>query len=126
MGYCIDVTVKVKIPKEKKAEIFAAFKKLEERSKTYRWVNEGFADLGTVKALFEEWRYDCILSTKGYYLINSFSGEKLGDDEDLWKALAPLVLDGSYVKFSGEDHAQWKYIFKNGKLEEKHGRTVYD
>ena len=124
MGYCIDVEVKVKIPKEKKEDIIATLKRMDTRD--YSWTKKGFSNHTSIKDLFEEWRYGCILSTKGYYLVNSFEGEKLGEDAALWKALAPFILDGSYVKFSGEDHAQWKYVFKDGKMKEKWGRTVYE
>lgn len=122
MGYCVDMKVRVKIPKEKKDEMFAIFKELEAKHHTYK----GLASHRTVKAAFEDARYGAILSKKGYYYVNEWIGEKLWDDESFWKHLAPLIMDGSYIVVTGEDHARWKWKFSGGKLETKHASYEYD
>ena len=122
MGYEVEMKVRVKIPKEKKDELLAAFKELDAAIDTYK----GLGSHTTVKAAFEDARYDAILSKKGYYYIREFIGQKLWDDERFWKKLAPLIVDGSYIVVTGEDHARWKWKFKDGKMETKHAAYSWD
>ena len=123
MGYCVDMTVRVKIPKEKKEEMFHIFEVLD--ATNLCWVSKGFSKLKTVKAVFNELGYNAILSTKGYYLVNERFFEKIGDDKLIWKSLAPVIMDGSYIKCAGEDHAKWRWRFKDGICHEQWARDVY-
>jgi hypothetical protein len=54
-----------------------------------------------------------------------FNGEKWGDDEKLWAALAPFVAEGSSIEWRGEDDAHWRYLFTEGRLVEQHGEIVW-
>lgn len=47
-----------------------------------------------------------------------FDGEKLGDDEQLFRAIAPHIKDGSYIVMVGEDDFNWAWVFKNGTCKE--------
>lgn len=124
MGYCVEVRGRVKIAKENKDRLFEIFKELDQSS--WRWVSKGFSQLKTVKGVFEELGYEAKLTKKGYYVITERIWEKIGDDADIWRRLAPVVMDGSYLKCAGEDHAHWKWTFKDGKLEEKWGKVTYE
>ena len=109
----------------------------------YSWVGtaevlRALANNDLVKAL-EEWRYEAEAGEKadleklatpdrsvfGDVRVNYFSGEKLGDDEKLWKALAPFVKSGSTIEWHGEDDAHWRYLFENGELTAQHGMVVW-
>ena len=43
-----------------------------------------------------------------------FIGEKYGDEEIFFAALAPFVEKDSYISFEGEDGCKWTWCF-NGK-----------
>src|SRR5689334_13567959 len=44
-----------------------------------------------------------------------FTGEKLGDEETLFSALAPYVREGSQIQMAGEDGAIWRWLFVRQK-----------
>ena len=46
-----------------------------------------------------------------------FNGEKYGDEEIFFSALAPYVEDCSYIQFEGEDGRIWKWSFDDGKVQ---------
>ena len=139
VGYCIDMEVNVKIPLSKEKEIKQAFKNLEDRTqkngsggtyspgkvvKHYSWVDHGFSKLDTVEEMFEEWRYEVIQENE-FYVIKYWTGEKIGDDDQLWKEMASLVDPNSVIECRGEDGAHWKYTFKKNKFEEIYGKVTY-
>jgi hypothetical protein len=45
----------------------------------------------------------------------AFEGEKKGQDEILFAAIAPFVEEGSYVTMMGEDMDVWRWFFVDGK-----------
>jgi hypothetical protein len=62
----------------------------------------------------------------GDFDIIEFDGEKLGDDELIFSAIAPFVKDDSFVEMRGEDGSIWKWVFKDGKVKEKTGKVVFE
>ncbi|RKZ09793.1 hypothetical protein DRQ25_05240 [Candidatus Fermentibacteria bacterium] len=44
-----------------------------------------------------------------------YEGEKCWREEELFKALAPYVVDGSYVEVTGEDGDHFRWFFTAGK-----------
>jgi len=44
-----------------------------------------------------------------------FEGEKLGDDQTLFQAIAPFVEADSYIQMRGEDDSMWRWRF-DGKM----------
>ena len=148
MGYCITVIANIVIKKDCIAEALEAINALHEPSlmekqagggcsdgrKWYSWVNNppegGFTDI--VEAI-DAWRYDAepINNPYGYQevgdiSIEHFNGEKWGDDEYLWKAIAPFVRNGSDVSYVGEDGEQWRFEFEDGKVKERTARVVWE
>ena len=47
-----------------------------------------------------------------------FNGENPGDTFEMFQRIAPMVDDGCYLEFSGEDGSLWRWVFKNGKCHE--------
>lgn len=126
MGYCVDVECNVRIPVQLEKQVKKFFKILEDQSpKGYRWVNSGYSNFKTVEEMFAEWRYE-VENDGEYFVVNCFTGQKLGDDEQLWKMLAPIVTPDSELHFTGEDDAHWKYTFKNNQFKESFGSVEYD
>jgi len=54
-----------------------------------------------------------------------FYGEKAGQEELLFKAIAPFVKDGSYIEMVGEDGSIWRWLFKGGKCVEQNATVSY-
>lgn len=54
------------------------------------------------------------------------SGKKLGDDSALFQAIAPLVLEDSYIEMRGEDDEIWRWYFCNKKCYEQDGTIVWE
>jgi hypothetical protein len=55
-----------------------------------------------------------------------FIGEKLGDEDALFAALAPFVDEGSYVAVVGEDGRVWRWVFRGCRCYCQAGRLTYD
>ena len=108
----------------------------------YSWVETrnvlNAIDQSKLHKALEEWRYVAVeegemtpleqLATGEAHadvVVEYFSGEKLGDDEDLWTALAPFIDDGGTIEFHGEDDCRWRYVFVDGRLCEEQGHIVW-
>lgn len=47
-----------------------------------------------------------------------FVGEKITGQYEFLAAMVPYVQEGSYLEFVGEDYAMWRWVYRNGKLDE--------
>lgn len=91
---------------------------------------------------FMDWNYDELCDTLDEILEDQlgfevwWSGEpgdsdidgiwlsaprKSGAEEDFFHALAPVVEDGSYLIFHGEEDDYWRYEFHNGEMKTLQG-----
>jgi hypothetical protein len=90
---------------------------------SYSWVaNHSYNNLPDA---ISNWRYGCLILDNGDIEIDSFNGEKLGDDNIFWKALAPFVSSKSMIECVGGDDYHWRWTFKNKKLIEEEGKICY-
>jgi len=93
----------------------------------YSWVDskavEEAINNRDIFAFFEAWRYE--ISHNGFEEFENFictnlnprDGEqKIGDEELLFAAIAPVVENGSFIEIIGEDNAQWKWSWKGKKF----------
>ena len=146
MGYCVDMRVAIKIPKENIAQCLAAINAIHASEAvmkkngahsgswaggkcvnlTYAWVDNppkgGWKDLDVA---FREWRYETDVDDNGNLTVTAFCGEKLGDDIVLFNAIGPYVTKDSFVECHGEDDCHWKYIFTDGECKELRGEITY-
>ena len=91
----------------------------------YSWVDtervrKVVAD-GDIVRVFEEWGYelDFINEENGVtiYRLDIRNGDaKIGDEETFFAAIAPVVEDGSFLDVRGEEDAQWRWMWENGKF----------
>jgi hypothetical protein len=142
MGYCIDqIDSKFTILSENFDRALSAIKALmknenemsggswsggKQTERWFAWVNTSTVlEATTLADALSEWRWEPEQNEDGIYDI-IFRGEKLGDDDKLFRALAPFVKCGSYISFRGEDGALWQYYFEGGKMKEKEGRVVFE
>lgn len=127
MGYCIEVMENnFKFKKENEVNILNAIREYAKTKDRISWVDKNLLlTSNSVEEVFDEIRYPLILNDEGYYEIDYFSGEKLGDDDEIFKSIAKYIED-SYIEYLGEDGTQWRYIFKNGIFEEKTAKIIWN
>jgi hypothetical protein len=126
MGYCISQgETQFHIKAAHKAAALAAVRRLarDERAMSrgssqgdrwYSWVTtDDFYLAKTLEVALSAWRWDATIHGNTHDIVGlQFNGEKSGDDEVLFSAIAPFVTDGSYIQMSGEDGAVWRWVFK--------------
>jgi hypothetical protein len=140
MGYCIkqrgcQFTIKC----DKKREALEAAKNLTDVASTegrgagrvngqvyhcFAWMHG--VDLQAALSLEEMltwWRWQPSISANGDITKVQFNGEKAGDDEYLWKAIAPFVEPDSFIEMQGEDGAMWRWKF-DGESVQRVNATV--
>lgn len=130
MGYCINlIGGTAKLPAANHAE---AWKRLERLDRTgvkhggqwnkegqvaswFSWTDPNWlanAD-GDVRAALAEWRFHFEPDENGDLVIDYFSGEKIGDEDQLFDALSDLMT--GYLEFMGEDGNHWRVHFGEPK-----------
>jgi hypothetical protein len=112
MGYHISVSdSKFFIPADKKVAAMTAVRELG----TGGWVDEDFRQRATLERTLECWRWLLNSNDQGDIVGLDFEGQKLGDDEQLFRVLAPFVRPGSYIEVLGEEGYRWRWTFVEGE-----------
>lgn len=134
MGYCMDMSEdqNFTIPKSQEGDALAAIHVLADQSwehgtggvwdggrQTQSWYaftdRVGMANAKTLDEAMVAWRWSLERGMDGSITGVIFTGEKKGDDQMLWDAIAPYVTEGSYIEMMGEDDARWRWTFKGGR-----------
>lgn len=106
----------------------------EPQVKWYSWMNGiDFSTFRSLPEAMQAWRWpvevtgdEAETGDPGDIIGIDFVGEKLGDDAQLFQAIAPFVESGSYIRMRGEDGTTWEYRFRNGVMKEVQARLVWD
>jgi hypothetical protein len=128
MGYCATQRdEEFFIPADRKAECVQAIKGLAglRRQFGFSWVDDDFVEKNTFCEIMEAWRWEVSLSKDGDAIGICFQGEKLGDDDVLFGAIAPFVRAGSYIEMHGEDGAIWRWVFDGKECVEKVAKITF-
>ena len=124
MGYCISVSCGgMVIPKEKVNKALESINSIKQGN--YSWVNHT-ANFSTLVEAINAWRYGSVVEENGDVTIEYFIGEKLGDDEILWEALAPYITKGGIVEYLGEEGEIWRSNFDGKKVKEQRASISWD
>jgi hypothetical protein len=97
----------------------------EKQAKVERWFSwvdtKEYQDAETLEDALRAWRWPSdpqgVEPTEDVDHI-AFDGEKIGNEEVLFDAIAPFVESGSFIEMHGEDGCQWRWLFRNGKCYE--------
>lgn len=93
----------------------------------FAWVDThsfmGATDLGEA---FGAWRWGLNEGPDGSWILSEFVGEKLGDDNKLFDAVAPYVTPGSYIEMLGEDGSRWRWVFDGQTCEERSAKVIWE
>jgi hypothetical protein len=92
----------------------------------FSWVDEDTVlKAETLEDALAEWRWDSTCGINGDLISVGFSGEKVGDDEDLWFNLAHLIEHGSYIEMLGEDDTRWRWVFWRGAMRTEYPHIIW-
>ena len=127
MGYCMDQRDSFfVIRKENEHEALQAIKSVAGSEtikdgswRHFSWVSSArFLEATTLDEALQAWRWELYRDGDGTIGNIGFCGEKYGDENVLFRAIAPFVESGSYIEMNGEDGSLWRWIFKNGTVDE--------
>lgn len=94
--------------------------------KWYSWVDMNYVNRDTLEAAIVDWRWELYLDDNGDVNDIGFIGEKYGDEEHLFNALAPFVEPGSYIEMSGEEYEIWRWKFDGESMKEVGGTVIFE
>lgn len=127
MGYCVSINENnVKFKKENAEKILLALREFASNKDRLRWIDkEVLLDSDTsIEDVFEEIRYP--LYEKGeYYEIDYFSGEKFGDEVELFNAIAKYI-EPSYIEYCGEDGDIFRLVFDEETCKDVYPTVSWD
>ena len=127
MGYCMKQRdSRFRMAAEKLPAALAAVQALAEQATSFQWVDSNFAQASTVAEILEDWRWEGEFDPiTGDLTDIHFIGEKLGDEEILFQALAPFVDKGSFIEMQGEDGDLWRWTFDGQQMIEQVARITW-
>lgn len=115
------------ISADKIPEVVKAIHKIGEDEVHYSWVDSTFVKTQDIVQIFKCWRWIIYQDKETQDIVDiNFDGEKYGDEEVLFKTIAPFVKDNSFIEMTGEDDARWRWVFSKGKLLEIYPRVEWD
>jgi hypothetical protein len=127
MGYGMSQDeAKFTIGKDKRS---AALKKLKALVKTTKlmWVTaEDILKAKTLANAMEELRWPIEEDEDGNVVSIDFQGEKAGDEMKFFGVLAEFVDTGCFIEMHGEDGSRWRWVFSNGKVDEKSAKVSWE
>lgn len=128
MGYCVEISESTfKVKSENISDLMKKVKReFIKENIGDRWLCvKDILECDDIEQFFYELRL-AVYENDGFYYIDYFTGEKLGDYElELYDAMAEFVEDG-YIEYLGEDGCKWRYVFKDGKCEEIFPKVTWE
>lgn len=125
MGYNVvqeDTSFRVSVAKQLAA--LAAVKDLA-RKGTYRWVdNDEYFHARDLLQALEAWLWYATIDVHGNVTGLVFQGEKMGDEDILFAAIAPFVEPGSFIQMLGEEGERWRYCFDGQAMRQKQAPAI--
>lgn len=79
-----------------------------------------------ISDLFKAWRWEIEFDSSGDIGYLQFIGEKLGDEDIFFEAIAPYVESGSYIQVFDDDGEIWRWCFEQGKMLIKNAKISFD
>lgn len=136
MGYCMEQTGGVfGIDKANEAAALQAIKDLagkgtisDSSGRHFSWVDDReYANASTLAEALTAWRWDATECPMGSGIADiTFTGEKWGDDNIVFDAIAPFVRAGSYIEMLGEDGERWRWVFDGSDWRQVNAKTVWE
>jgi len=94
--------------------------------KNYVWVdNNEVSKSKTLEEAFRAWRWKIFIDDSGDVFGLSFLGAKSGDEEKLFKTIAPYVEKDSFIEMSGEESEMWRWVFDGKNCKEMYAEIIW-
>jgi len=131
MGYCMTQEwAEFKINSKNHKDALKAIKALagkETCGDHFSWVDtKCFLEAKTLLDALDTWRWEAETDNDGNIVGIQFTGEKIGDDMMLFKAIAPFVESGGCIEMRGEDGYMWRWLFDGGGFREQGAKIVWE
>jgi len=92
---------------------------VDNRRTTWDWCDmTRIREADTLQEGMRACRWDLCFDDDGNVFGIVFEREKLGDESQIFDALAPWLEDESYIELVGEDSTRWRWVFNNGQMKE--------
>jgi hypothetical protein len=130
MGYYIrqrDANFMIKAEnKEKALKAIKDLTNTKSGNDSFSWVDmDNARNTDILKEAFEAWRWASFDDPDGNINDIRFCGEKSGDCNKLFTAIAPYVEKGSFIEMSGEEGEIWQWVFNGKTMEEKYATITF-
>ena len=134
MGYCIfQRGAQFRIPASNHAAALAAVKSLigrepitDQTGRHFSFVQpDEWVGAASLAELLNAWRWEAEVAPDGDISGLEFQGEKHGDEDMLFAALAPYVEADSYIEMIGEDDKLWRWHFDGSHVYKLLGVAVF-
>jgi hypothetical protein len=134
MGYCMSQCESdFFVPADKLGAMVAAIQALhgeetigDSSGRHFSWVPQNFHTISDPVESLRAWRWDAELDDEGNINVLYFGGEKVGDEDTLFSAIAPFVKAGSYIEMQGEEGERWRWLFDGQEMTEKSATITWD
>lgn len=135
MGYSIvQLETHFCIPADRQSGALSAIKSLQGRETNkgggtphFSWIDpEVFAGAMDLADVLSAWRWTPEFDESGDIVSIEFTGDKIGDEDILFGAIAPFVAAQSYIQVACDDGAVWRWLFIDGTVHKQRARLVYD
>jgi hypothetical protein len=98
----------------------------QKKASWFSWVDMSFSQAATIEEMFKCWRWNICSNENGDIDEIEFRGEKLGQDDVLFNAIAPFVKKDSFIEMTGEDGARWRWVFDGKNCFEKQAKVSWE
>ena len=121
MGYCMSqMKGKFMLKNENVSGAWKTVKELFKEEKEIGWATQDeIENCSSFEQVMDVCSFKITSNENGDYDSIDFIGEKHGDQDIIFNAMARYVEDGSYIQMLGEDGTIWRWVFENGKCVEK-------
>ena len=89
----------------------------------YAWVHYRQGGWPNLVEELQSWPFNAHQCPNGSVKMTSYRGEKWGDQEVLFRALAPFVRGKATIHVIGEEGNEYHYLFDSGAIAREHRNT---
>lgn len=115
MGTCMSqLDSSFRILKRSRKPALEAIRALHATGRKFRWVDDDFNERRNLAAMLSEWGWEIESNAAGDVVGIEFQRSKIGDEDDLFRAMAPHVAAGSWIEVECEGasgHVRWRWTF---------------
>ena len=127
MGYYMsNIGCDFTIKKENKQKALDLLKQLD-KQRNLNWIIKGaITKAETLSEAFEKCGWTIEEDDDGEVISIYFDGEKLGDEDAIFSAIASAVENDSYIEMGGEEGDRWRWWFRDGICKVVNAKIIWE